>query len=447
MLRRMLPLLLGAALLLSACATAPAQNTPGPLIHVKLPVGYIPNIQFAPLYVAVEKGYFREAGIEIEFDYSYETDAVSLVGADNLQFAVVSGEQVLLARAQGLPVVYVCAWYQQYPVAVASKIEQGIQNVADLKGKKIGLPGLFGANYIGLDALLFSAGLSEKDVTLDSVGFNQVAALAADQEQAVSIYTTNEPVQLEAEGYKLNEIRVADHVQLASNGLITNEKTISRDADLVQRMTTAFLKGLSDTIADPAAAYEVSLKYVPDLAKADAATQKEILSRSIALWKTDHLGLVGSAGLGEHAGHAAQDGPAERGAGHQSGLHQQVCSVARMTPTKPVLEVSQLSVVFPDNNGGLRALDNVSFEVCRAGIRVRAGRLRLRQDHAAARPGRVAAAHPRRGPVCRRTPAAHRDGVSAIQPDAVADGCCKTSRCPWRCKAWAGSNPKRLRGT
>jgi NitT/TauT family transport system substrate-binding protein len=286
----MLPPLLGAALLLAGCATTPAQSTPGQVAHVKLPVGYIPNIQFAPLYVAVEKGYFQQAGIEIEFDYSFETDAVSLVGADNLQFAVVSGEQVLLARAQGLPVVYVCAWYQQYPVAVASKVEQGIQNVADLKGKKIGLPGLFGANYIGLDALLFSAGLSEKDVTLDSIGFNQVAALAADQEQAVSVYTTNEPVQLEAEGYKLNEIRVADHVQLASNGLITNEKTISRDADLVQRMTRAFLKGLSDTIADPAAAYEVSLKYVPDLAKADPAIQKEVLNRSIALWKTDHLG-------------------------------------------------------------------------------------------------------------------------------------------------------------
>jgi len=290
MLRRMVPLLLCATLILAACSAPRPQSAPGPVVHVKLPVGYIPNIQFAPLYVAVEKGYFKEAGIEIEFDYSFETDAVSLVGADNLQFAVVSGEQVLLARAQGLPVVYVCAWYQQYPVAVASKVAQGIQTAADLKGKRIGLPGLFGANYIGLDALLFSAGLSEKDVTLDSIGFNQVAALAADQEQAVSIYTTNEPVQLEAEGYQLNEIRVADHVQLASNGLITNEKTISRDPDLVQRMTTAFLRGLADTIADPAGAYDVSVKHVPDLAKADAATQKEILRRSIALWKADRLG-------------------------------------------------------------------------------------------------------------------------------------------------------------
>lgn len=290
MLRRTLPLMVAVAMVLAACGGTPPASAPGALVHIRLPVGYIPNIQFAPLYVAIDKGYFKDAGIEIEFDYSLETDAVSLVGASNLQFAVVSGEQVLLARAQGLPIVYVCAWYQQYPVSVASKVQQGIMAPSDLKGKKIGLPGLYGANYIGLDALLFSAGLSEKDVTLDSIGFNQVAALAADQDQAVSVYTTNEPVQLAAQGYKLNEIRVADYVQLEGNGLITNEKTIQRNPDLVRRMTAAFLKGLADTISNPDEAYTISEKYVPDLAKADATTQKEVLTRSIGLWKTSHLG-------------------------------------------------------------------------------------------------------------------------------------------------------------
>jgi len=291
MLKRIILLVLLGTLVTACGASAPSSPETEALDHVKVPLGYIPNIQFAPLYIAIEKDYFTDAGIEVEFDYSFETDAVALVGADELQFAVVSGEQVLLARAQGLPVVYVAAWYQQYPVAVVSKVDQDIVDPADLKGKKIGLPGLYGANYIGLEALLFSAGLSDADVTLDSIGFNQVEALATDQEQAVSVYAANEPVQLRAQGYDLNEIRVADHVQLASNGLITNEKTIAENPDLVRRMTKVLLQGLADTIANPDEAYEMSKAHIPNLTETDQSVQKEVLMRSVDLWKAERLGF------------------------------------------------------------------------------------------------------------------------------------------------------------
>ncbi len=287
MFKRIISLTLGLAIGLMACTPRGVQNDAAPLTRVRLPMGYIPNVQYAPFYVAVEKGYFREAGIEIEFDYSFETNGMALVGAGELPFAVVSGEQVPLARAQGLPVVYVLAWYQQYPVAVVAKVEEGVNSPADLAGKKIGLPGLFGANYVGLEALLFSAGLTEADVTLDSIGFNQVEALTAGQEQAVSVYTANEPVQLRAQGVDITELRVSDYAQLASNGLITSEMTIAENPDLVRGMVRAFLKGVSDTIANPGEAYEISKKYVEGLSEADEAVQKEVLARSIELYQGD----------------------------------------------------------------------------------------------------------------------------------------------------------------
>ena len=166
MFRKLVMIMLGLAIALSACGSSNVENEA--LIHIRLPMGYIPNIQYAPFYVAVEKGYFKDVGIELEFDYKFETDGVALVGAGELPFAVVSGEQVLLARSKGLPVTYVAAWYQQYPVSVIAKSELGVIVPQDLKGKKIGLPGLFGANYIGLRALLNAGKLTEADVTLDA---------------------------------------------------------------------------------------------------------------------------------------------------------------------------------------------------------------------------------------------------------------------------------------
>ena len=288
MIRKLLSVLFLASMLVSACGGTP---TPAPsLVTIRLPMGYIPNIQFAPLYVALDKGYFRQAGLDVQLDYAQETDGLALVGADELQFAIVSGEQVPLARAQGLPVVYVLAWYQQYPVSVVSLTSAGIQKPQDLAGKKIGLPGLYGASYVGLMALLHSAGLKETDVSLDSIGYTQVESLVTDRDQAVSVYTANEPLQLRAKGYQVNEMRVADYVRLASNGLITNEKTITSNPALVRSMVAAILHGLQDTIADPQGAYKISKKYVENLAQADETVQKQILQTSIEMWKADRLG-------------------------------------------------------------------------------------------------------------------------------------------------------------
>ena len=288
MFKKLVLLMLGLAISLSACGSSQVKNDA--LTHIRLPLGYIANIQFAPLYAAIEKGYFKDAGIEVEFDYSFETDGVKLVGAGELPFAVVSGEQVLLARAQGVPVTYVAAWYQQYPISVVSKRDAGIASPQDLKGRKIGLPGLFGANYVGLRALLFSAGLTESDVELEAVGFNQVEVLATDQQQVVVGYAANEPIQLKAQGFDVTELRVADYLQLASNGIIASEKVIAEDPQLVSAFVGAFLKGLKYTIENPDDAYALSATHIPNFVDLDEVVQKEVLATSSEMWKAERLG-------------------------------------------------------------------------------------------------------------------------------------------------------------
>jgi NitT/TauT family transport system substrate-binding protein len=287
--KRSLIILILTAALLSSCGPRPQAAD----AVIRLPVGYIPNVQFAPLYVAIEQGYYAEEGLQVEMDYNMETDSVALLAAGELEFAIVSGEQVLLGRAQGLPVVYVMAWYQDYPVGVTSLASAGIEKPQDLAGKRIGIPGLYGASYIGFKALLNAGGLDENSVSLDAIGYTQVESLVNDVDDAVVIYVSNEPVKLANEGYAVNTLKVADYTSLVANGLLTSEQVIKDHPDRVRAMVRATLKGIQYTVDNPDQAFAISEKYVENLAALspqEKEVQRQVLAASIPLWSAQVLG-------------------------------------------------------------------------------------------------------------------------------------------------------------
>lgn len=274
---------------LAACGGTDA--TPTELTTIRLPMGYVADPQYAPFYVAVERGYFADEGLAIDFDYSFETDGIALVGANELPLAVASGEQAILARAQGLPIVYVMQWWQEYPIAIAALTGANIRTPADLAGRNVGVPGFFGASYVGLVGLLAANGLTLDDIDANEIGFNQVESLVTGQSEAVVVYINNEPVQLRQRGEAIDVIPVADYVDLVANGFLTNEETIANNPELVQSFIDAFMRGLRDTLADPDAAYEISKKYVEGLDD----SRKGVLEASLPLWGTEPLGRTDSA--------------------------------------------------------------------------------------------------------------------------------------------------------
>lgn len=286
----LVPVLVLGVFLASCTTPAITDDELDELDQVEMAMGFRPDVQFAPMYVMMEQGHARDAGLEIEITHLPETEAVELIAADELQFAIVSGEQVLLAREQGLPIVYVMAWWQDYPVAIAAPQESGIMQVGDLAGKRVGIPGLYGASYIGLRALLSAEDVDVDSLFLDSIGYTQVEALHQGLEDAVVIYANNEPVQLEALGMPLNIIRVADHVQLASNGIVTSERVAAENPELVRRLVGAFSRGLEETISDPDEAFEVSKLYVEGLDAVKSSVQRDILTGSIKFWTAEQLG-------------------------------------------------------------------------------------------------------------------------------------------------------------
>ena len=293
--KRAVLIALMAAVMAAGCA--PAASTTTALTTIRLPMGYIANVQYALFYIAVDKGYFRDEGLDIEFDYRFETDGMKLVGGGQLPLAVVSGEQVPLARAQGLPVVYVMQWWRTYPVGVAAPVEKNIKTPADLIGKKVGLPGFFGASYVGWRGILFKAGINEADIKTQDIGFTQVAALQQGTVDAAVIYINNEPIQLRAAGLDVDVMKVSDYVDLVANGIVTNEQTIRDRPELVRGFVRALLRGLQDALADPEMAFETSKKFVEGLGSnpQNDAIQRQVLLESIKLWQTPTPGRSDAA--------------------------------------------------------------------------------------------------------------------------------------------------------
>ena len=278
--------------MLAACGGGAEE--PDELERIRVPMGFIPNVQFTPFYVAVERGYFAQEGIELEFDYSFETDGVALVAAGKLPFAVASGEQVILARAQGLPVVYVAEWYQRFPVAVVSLAETGIESPGDLAGRTVGTPELFGASYIGWQALLDAADVDASQIKLDVIGYSQVPSVSEGRVEAAVVYANNEPVLLGLEGIAVNVIHVADYADIVSNGLLAGEKVMAERPELVRGFVRAFLRGLADTLADPDAAFEISTRYVEGLS-ANADLGKAVLEATLPYWQAEQPGFSEAA--------------------------------------------------------------------------------------------------------------------------------------------------------
>lgn len=258
------------------------------MTRIRVPMGFVPDPQFAPVYVAVEKGYFADQGLEIEFDYSFETDGIALVGANELPLAIVSGEQVILGRAQELPLVYVMEWFQRFPIAVVSRAEAGIETPEQLAGKTVGIPGFFGASYVGYVGLLSAAGVEPEDIDTEEIGFTQIEALLDDRVDAAVGYANNEPVQLAQQGVETNVIYAADYVDLVANGVVTNERTLAENPQLVRGFVHALLRGLQDTLADPDEAFEISKQYVEDMDD----SRKGVLDASLPLWEAETLGLT-----------------------------------------------------------------------------------------------------------------------------------------------------------
>ncbi len=299
--------LLALGVLIVACTAAPASvptaapkpalgaTTSAPLTEVSVIMGYIPHVQFAPWYVAEKKGYFADAGIKVKYNWGFEIDGIKLVGMNQADFAMLGGDQVLQARATEVPLVYVANYYNAFPISIFSLKEKNIRSPKDLVGKKVGLPAIWGATYTGWRALLYEAGVKEADVQAQDIGFTQVAAVTRGTVDAAAGYSNNEPVQLKLQGKEINVINVGDYSKLVGIGLVTSEKTIADKPQVVRGLVAALVRGVQDTINNPNEALDATIAALPEAGGSNKPTTEAVLTATVDLWKSPHLGYVDPA--------------------------------------------------------------------------------------------------------------------------------------------------------
>src|SRR5919108_3781188 len=256
---------------------------------LKLALDWYPNANHLGLFIAQEKGYFRQENLDVTLYTPVDPSTVlQTVGSGTDDFGISYQPDVLLARAQGVPVVSVAGLVPHPLNSVMALKSSGIARPRDLAGKKVGYPGI-PTNEPLLDTMLKADGARGlKDVELVNVGFDLVPALLSRQVDAVvGAYWTHESIVLENQGHPVNIMRVEawgvpDYYELV---LVTSENTIKSKPDVVARFLRAVRRGYEDAIKDPQAGVDILLKGTK--AEVDEKIERPGAALLAPLWKTD----------------------------------------------------------------------------------------------------------------------------------------------------------------
>lgn len=272
-----------------AIAGAGAFSLPKPaaaqdLTKVSLALDWYPNANHGGIYMALDRGYFEDAGLDVEvFTPADPTTVLQTVGAGRDTFGISYQNDVLQARVQDVPVVSVAALVQ-HPLNCLMVLESSdIHEPADLKGKTIGMAGVPGDEAY-VETILRTADLSLADVETVDVGYDLLPAVLSGRVDAViGVYWTHQTILAEQEGtpvryFRIEEYGVPNHYELV---MVAGESTISGQEDVVRAMYSAMRKGYESAADDLDRTLDLLMEASPDL---DAEVERQGLELLAPEW-------------------------------------------------------------------------------------------------------------------------------------------------------------------
>ena len=285
-----------------APTVAPTTTAPKVATDVSLRLSWIKNTEFAGVFAAMEKGFYRDEGINLTVNPSAQNlPEVQAVAGKSDTIGLSGGASLFLARAQGVPVKAFGATFQKGPGCFLWKEASGIKGIADFQGKKIGHQQTARAST---EAMLTINNLKVDDVTLIPVGFD-VQPLLTGQVDILTGLVTNQVLALEGAGEKIGFAPYADlGFAFYWNTPFALEETLSSKKDLLAAWLRATARGWDYALknADEVAKFVVDkygeglkldnqlleLKRETPLIQTDFTKQKGLLWMDRTVWQSGH---------------------------------------------------------------------------------------------------------------------------------------------------------------
>ncbi|MEK7560456.1 MAG: ABC transporter substrate-binding protein [Patescibacteria group bacterium] len=264
------------------------QRVPTELKKVSISLKWLGQTQFAGLYVAKDKGFYRDAGLDVtirEWDFAGNQEKDFAERKDD--FAMLNPIELLKAVDRGLDFRALAVIYQDASWAMLTLQESGIKTPADFRGKVLGIKGDTDDGKIIYPALLKTFGIDKSEVTIKPIGFEtgpEVDDVVAKRADVINLYRTDQVYLFDKRGLKYNLI-FPENFGFAMNGdlLATTQRLIDEDPNVVLRFVEATLKGWRHAIAYPDEAVDITMRYVTNETYKDRELEKFILEKSIPL--------------------------------------------------------------------------------------------------------------------------------------------------------------------
>lgn len=249
----------------TATAAAPQATVGGKPDKVRFSLDWTPNTNHTGIYVAMEKGWYKDANLDVEIlPYSDANTPDTLVSTGQADFGISFAESVVTDRVSGLPVKSVAAILQTNTSALATLKSSGLDTLDKLVGKRYaGFGSPFEVPVI--QTMLKSAGVKDTNFQNITANLSGYSAIVAKQADFVWIYMGWEGVQAQLDGVELNTFMLKDHgvPDYYTPVIISNESFLKDHPDVAKRFLAATAKGYEYGVTNPDDAANLLIKGAP----------------------------------------------------------------------------------------------------------------------------------------------------------------------------------------